>query len=86
MSSSDGDQPDAVVQCLIGIGAELTKIRQELQRLNGDEPAAEPAVPDTSNAITCRSCGKSFQSRQRADRHARDEHGAPRGHEAELFT
>jgi len=85
MSSSDGDQ-DAIVQCLIGIGAELTKIRQELQRLNGAGPDAGPAVPDTADAWTCRGCGAAFDSLPMAERHARDEHGAPAGAESDILV
>jgi len=85
MSSSD-DESDVIVQCLVGIGAELTQIRQELQRMNGDEPEAEPAVPDSDGGWTCRACGAAFTTLPAAERHARDDHGAPTGAEQDILA
>jgi len=83
--SSDSDT-DAIVQCLVGIGAELTKIRKELQRMNGDTADAEPAVPDAGDGWTCRGCGVTFDTLPAAERHARDDHGAPAGAEQDILV
>ncbi|QLG62830.1 hypothetical protein [Halorarum salinum] len=67
------DQADQVVQCLVGIGAELTAIRQELQRLNDEVPEPGPDV----ETFECRFCDHVPHGEGMAERHAVDGHNAP---------
>ena len=69
---------DPYLQCLIGIAAELTAIRQQLQQLNNEPP--EPNL----ETFECR-CGRVVAGESAAREHARDEHNAPRGAWSDLY-
>lgn len=71
MSSEDNEE--RILHALVGIGAELTRIRRLLERDIDTEPA------EHGETLTCRSCGATFTTADAAHRHARNEHGAPVG-------
>lgn len=68
------DEPaDPYLRALLGIGAELTQIRLELQKLN-----APRETGDDSPTHECR-CGATFGDMDTARDHVRDKHNAPPG-------
>lgn len=76
-SNGDADTDEQLVHALVGIGAELTRIRQLLER--------EQGAPADAETWTCRSCDATFSSSAAAEQHARQDHGAPAGHETDLI-
>lgn len=77
---SNATRDDPYLHALIGIGAELTAIRQELQRMNDRTP--DPAAGEIHE---CR-CGRVVHGEDAARRHAADDHGAPADAWEELYT
>jgi len=80
---SPDDTDQQMVRALIGIGAELTRIRRLLEAQQDATSASASVSP--SDGITCRSCGDSFATEREGWAHARREHGAPQGSEGDLF-
>jgi hypothetical protein len=78
--SSDDNTDEQILHALVGIGAELTRIRRLLEQDSDAEPTTEDAT------FTCRSCGAMFGDEDYAHEHARSEHGAPEGAETDLIT
>lgn len=74
----DGDD-DPYLAALLGIGAELTAIRQQLQRLTVESAAAASA-----ESLQCR-CGASFDTEAAAREHAVADHKAPAENWQELY-
>lgn len=77
MAPDTADDPTEAA--LIQIAAELTAIRQLLQREYG-----APAEDETPQ-IECGGCGETFIAETDARRHARSDHGAPEGSEGDLL-
>lgn len=74
------EQAEQMVRALVGIGAELTAIRQQLQAMNDRTPGPPPDV----ESYACR-CGETVVGVEAARRHAVDDHSAPRDHWEELY-
>lgn len=74
------EQAEQMVRALVGIGAELTAIRQQLQAMNDRTPDPSPDV----ESFTCR-CGQTVVGSEAARRHAVDAHSAPPDHWEELY-
>lgn len=79
MTSDTDETAEQIVQCLVGIGAELSAIRQELQKLNDEPP--EPAL-ETYDCV----CGLTIAGEAEAKRHAIEEHKAPRDSWRETYA
>ena len=74
------EHAEQIINALTGIGAELTNIRIELQRLSHPEEN-----PSELPSFQCR-CEKTFQGEFAAKEHAKTDHGAPEGAWKDLFT
>lgn len=79
MTNSDRHRDDPYLQVLVGIASELSQIKMELQRMND-----APAEPDVES-FECR-CGDVLPGETAAERHARDDHNAPKDAWREMYA
>lgn len=70
-SPPDDAPDDPYLRAFLGICAELSAIRRELQRAN------EAATAPDGESFECRSCGATLAGPEAAERHAVQEHNAP---------